>query len=149
MDTRDLIQEREDAKEYILAEFNDRFNDRFIYSEIEDFEELEAYLDDEASKGLTEEEREDFFEYMADEYNAIREIDELEEEIYSREFENGIHLIEEDVFEDYVEEFVKDCGYIPKDLPSWIEIDWETTADNMRNDYSEVEFRGETYLYID
>ena len=56
-------------------------------------------------------------------------------------------LIAEDDFEEYVEELVTDCGYISKDLPSWIEIDWKATANNVRQDYSEVDFRGTTYLY--
>ena len=55
--------------------------------------------------------------------------------------------IEEDDFEDYCEELVIDCGYIPKDFPSWIEIDWEATASNMKQDYSELDYQGITYLF--
>ena len=44
------------------------------------------------------------------------------------------------------QELLVDCGYIPKDLPSWIVIDWEETADNLKIDYMEVSLMGETYL---
>lgn len=52
-------------------------------------------------------------------------------------------------FEDYCEELVTDCGYISRDFPMWIEIDWTATANNVKRDYSEVEFRGESFLYRD
>lgn len=38
-----------------------------------------------------------------------------------------------------------DIGYLPKDLPSWIEIDWNATAYNVRQDYDSVEYQGDTY----
>lgn len=57
----------------------------------------------------------------------------------------GETFIHEDYFEDYAEEFIVDCGYIPADLPSWIVIDWKETADNLKQDYGTYSFRGETY----
>jgi hypothetical protein len=142
IDTRDLIEERDNHYEMILNEFNDRFN-----MELDEFSDIETFLDDEASESITKEDREEFFEYMADEYNSIREIDELESYISSREFDYGLTLIPEDDFEEYAEDLITDCGYISKDLPGWIEIDWEATANNIKVDYGEVDFRGETYLF--
>jgi hypothetical protein len=142
IDTRDLIEERDNHYEMILNEFNDRFN-----MELDEFSDIETFLDDEASECITKEDREEFFEYMADEYNSIREIDELESYISSREFDYGLTLIPEDDFEEYAEDLITDCGCISKDLPGWIEIDWEATANNIKVDYREVEFRGETYLF--
>lgn len=75
-----------------------------------------------------------------------KEIDDLKatiEEIGSDE----VTLIPEDEFKEYVQDLCEDCGYISKDFPSWIEIDWDGTADNVRGDYNEVEFEGTTYLY--
>jgi hypothetical protein len=144
IDTRDLIKERDNHYETILNEFNDRFN-----TELDEFSDIEKFLDDEASECITNEDREEFFEYMSDEYNSIIEIDELESDISSREWGYGLTLIPENDFEDFVEQDLKDCGYISKDLPSWIEIDWEATSDNVKQYYSEVNFRGETYLYRD
>ena len=144
IDTRDLIEERDNHYETILNEFNDRFN-----TELDEFSDIETFLDDEASECITKEDREEFFEYMADEYNSIREIDELESDMSSREWSYGINMIPEDDFEDYAKDLVEYCGYISKDFPSWIEIDWEATSNNIKQDYSEVNFRGETYLYRD
>jgi hypothetical protein len=56
-------------------------------------------------------------------------------------------LIEEDDFDEYCKELLEDCGYISKDFPVWIEIDWDATANNVRQDYQEVEFRGTNYLF--
>jgi hypothetical protein len=51
------------------------------------------------------------------------------------DWEYGETLISEDEWVDYVKELLSDCGYIPKDLPDFIEIDWDTTADNVAVDY--------------
>ncbi len=48
---------------------------------------------------------------------------------------HGETLIEVDYFSEYVKELLKDCGYIPKNLPQWIAIDWEKTAENVAQDY--------------
>ena len=130
IDTRDLIEERDNLKEQILDDFNDRFN-----TELESFDEIGTYLDDD-----------DFKSYWEDEYQQIEAINEIEDEV-GGEFEDGCLLIEEDYFEDHVEDMLVDCGYIPKDLPSWIEIDWEATAENVKQDYSELEYKGDTYYF--
>lgn len=61
------------------------------------------------------------------------------------DWEYGETLIHEDYFEVYVEELVRDLGYLPDEVPGWISIDWSETADNMRVDYTSFEFRGATY----
>ena len=62
------------------------------------------------------------------------------------DWEYGVTLIEEDYFEDHCREELTDCGYISSDLPSFIYIDWKTTTDEMRMNYSEVDVDGYTYL---
>ena len=141
IDTRDLIEERDNLKEQILDDFNDRFN-----TELDDFDEIETYLNDEASENIDEEERDNFKSYWEDELVQIIEIDKVEYEVGS-EFKYGCTLIEEDDFEDYVKDMLIDCGYISKDFPTWIEIDWEATAENVRQDYSELEYKGDTYYF--
>lgn len=133
LDSRDLIQERDDLKEEIL----NNFNECFPQYEVETFENIL----------FDEEEIESWREYWEDELQTIEEIDDLENEISNSEWDYGLILIPEKDFEDYVRELITDCGYISNDFPSWIEIDWETTAENVKADYSEVEFRGETYYY--
>jgi hypothetical protein len=56
-------------------------------------------------------------------------------------------LIRESYFTNYAREMLEDCGTIPRDLPSWVIIDWEATADNVQVDYTPVEIDGITYWY--
>ena len=56
-----------------------------------------------------------------------------------------VTLIRDDYFEEYARELVEDCGYIAKDFPSWIEVDWKATARNVRMDYTSVEYGDVTY----
>ena len=130
IDTRDLIEERDNLKGQILKDFNDRFN-----TELESFDEIGTYLDDD-----------DFKSYWEDEYQQIEAINEIEDEV-GGEFTYGCLLIEEKDFEDYVEVLLVDCGYISKDFPTWIEIDWSATAENVKQDYSELEYKGDTYYF--
>lgn len=58
-----------------------------------------------------------------------------------------ITLIRDSYFVDYCEELVSDIGDLPREIPAYIAIDWEKTADNLRVDYSCVEYDGVEYLY--
>lgn len=58
-----------------------------------------------------------------------------------------VTLISERTFEDHVRELLEDCGTIPKDLPWFVAIDWETTAQHVQGDYTPVEIDGTTYWY--
>jgi len=68
-----------------------------------------------------------------------------EAEGYAADWHHGEILIRDDYFTDYAREMLEDCGTIPRDLPSWVEIDWEATARNVRMDYAAVDFDGVTY----
>ena len=142
IDTRNLEEKRNELKESILDDFNDKFN-----TEFDDFDDvILERLDSEDFVYLDREAIEEFKIYWEDEYTEIEEINNIENEV-DNEFSYGCTLIDEDDFEDYTEELLIDCGYISKDFPSWIEIDWEATANNVRQDYSELEYRGTTYLF--
>ena len=56
-----------------------------------------------------------------------------------------IQAIHEDNWVEYVREMLEDGGDIPKDLPSYIAIDWQDTADNIAVDYTQIELDGTTY----
>lgn len=58
-----------------------------------------------------------------------------------------VTLVCDSHFTDYARELLEDCGTVPADLPSWVEIDWEATARNVRVDYTPVEIDGLTYWY--
>lgn len=133
-DTRDLQTEREELKQQILDSF------------LEEFPQYEDMTESFEDIRFEEEEIENWKDGWYTELEVIEEIDKLEDEIGS-EFEYGVTLIEEDEFEDYCQELLEDAGYISKDFPSWIIIDWDATCDNMREDYSELTFGGTSYLY--
>lgn len=58
-----------------------------------------------------------------------------------------VTLVRDSYFTTYARELLEECGTIPRDLPSWIEIDWEATARNVRIDYTPVDINGRTYWY--
>lgn len=55
------------------------------------------------------------------------------------------HLINEDYFEAYMDDMLEDCGYIPRDLPSFLIITIDYDA--LKIDYSDIEIDGNTFLY--
>ena len=54
--------------------------------------------------------------------------------------------IHEDYFAEYIKEFVQDT-WDAVDMPDFIfnNIDWDAVADDLRVDYTELSFMGETY----
>ena len=58
-----------------------------------------------------------------------------------------VTLVRDSYFTYYAREMLEDCGTIPRDLPTWVEIDWDATARNVRVDYTPVEIDGSTYWY--
>jgi hypothetical protein len=58
-----------------------------------------------------------------------------------------VTLIRDDYFTRYAQELVEDIGDLPNGLPSYIEVDWEATARNIRMDYTFTEFHGVTYWF--
>ena len=135
MDSRDLEQRKEELKQQVLDSFLETFPQ--YKDTTEDFDDII----------FEEEEIQSWKEDWLGEIEEITDIEKLRDEVDYREWKSGIYFFEEKDFEEYCEELIKDCGYISRNFPSWIEIDWEATTNNMRQDYSEVEFRGETYLY--
>jgi hypothetical protein len=62
------------------------------------------------------------------------------------EWDAGETLINRSYFVEYVEEMCKDIGAIPRNIPSYIEIDWEATAANIETDYTSGYWDGEEFL---
>ncbi len=134
LDTRDLIKKREELKEKI-------FNNFLAY-----FPQYEDMTDSYDDILMDEEEIQDWKEGWSEEINHIEEIDSIEDEIGS-DFDYETTLIDKNDMEEYVKDLLEDLGYIPKDFPSWIEIDWSSTTDNVMQDYSEVTYQGTEYFY--
>ena len=84
-----------------------------------------------------------FRDYYEDYYRAV---DDLGEDIVNAFIEvfyiESIGNIEESYQgqmsgSEFAEQIASDCGYVRGDLPSWIEIDWEESWDNLSYDYCE------------
>lgn len=67
---------------------------------------------------------------------------------YVTDWEYGAHFITEEYFVEYVKDMLNDCGTIPRDLPDYVAIDWEETADNLKCDYADAEFNGISYYVL-
>ena len=90
----------------------------------------------------------DFREYY-ETYNRLVDdygqnlVDEFIEDFYVSTIENfeDMYQGQYDSGADFAKQIATDCGYIKSyqgDLPSWIEIDWEKTWDNLSYDYTEL-----------
>jgi hypothetical protein len=58
-----------------------------------------------------------------------------------------VTLIRDSHFVDYCKELVVDIGDLPNDIPDYLCINWEGTANNLQVDYASVEWDGVTYWY--
>lgn len=128
---------------------------------IERYEELESERDSFfEDRGLPDSEHGNAHNIIWEEWEKSDEAKELQQlqDILDELKGNGgdeqwqgdwypVTLINSDYFTEYTEELLKDCGYIPKDLPSWIELDWEKTADNVKVDYTTIDIDDETFYY--
>ena len=74
---------------------------------------------------------EDYGQNLVDEFAENFDVDSVDhfEDIYQGQYNSGA---------DFAEQIATDCGYITRDLPSWIEIDWQKTWDNLSYDYTEL-----------
>ena len=122
----------------------------------ERYEELKAELD-KLEETLDEAEAPEDIVAAQLELDAWREenerefddLDGLDSEVggLGRLADNEPILINDSHFAEYAEELCEDCGYISSGFPSWIEIDWEATADNLKADYASADLGGEMFWY--
>lgn len=142
LDTRDL-QDRLDELQKLKEALEDARTDVDELLAIDASEKTESWESDLSEARDTLEQAET--EFSSDEQDELTELEALSEEV--SEWSSGNQLIPEDDFEDYCKELCEDIGDIPRDFPSYIVIDWESTAQNLKADYSEIEYQGTTYLY--
>lgn len=136
IDSRDVIARIEELQELAdaVSEAQEAF-DNLVDPDGPEIECAEAALD--AAK-------EAFDDELHQELVSLKELAE-EASGYAADWQYGEALIRDSYFTDYARELLEDCGDLPKDLPHYIEIDWEATARNIRMDYTAVEFDGVTY----
>ena len=107
---------------------------------IERIEALESEVEDAEADEQTAGTVDDLKEELA----ALKALAE-EAQGYSEDWRHGTALIRDTYFTEYVEELCKDVGDVPKEIPWYIVIDWEATAEHIKQDYTEVDFNGVSY----
>jgi len=121
----------------------------------------EAYTDAQDDEDTTEAQCDELGDELAAARMALREWQEsweaeelakltafrAEVQDGTSEWIHGETLIRESYWVEYVQELLADIGDIPRDLPGYVVIDWEATADNIKADYSEADFDGITYYF--
>ena len=122
-------QMQEETQE-LLDEYNELYN--WEYNEmcefIENYGETELQTYYETYHKLCE----DYDQRLVDEFAEHYDIDTVEhfEEMYQGQYDSGA---------EFAEMIASDCGYISRDMPSWIEIDWQKTWDNaLSYDYTQI-----------
>ena len=80
----------------------------------------------------------DYGQLVVDEFIEEFDTDAIEhfEDMFQGQYNSG---------GDFAEQIATDCGYVTRELPSWIEIDWQKTWDNaLSYDYTEI---GNGYIF--
>ena len=113
----------EETKELLEDVINEELALEFIEEHGEDkfaeyYEQYEALVE-EYNQGLVDGYIEDYF------VDAVQYF----EDSYQGEYESGA---------EFAEQMTSDCGYISRDMPSWVEIDWAATWENLSYDYHEI-----------
>jgi uncharacterized protein (UPF0335 family) len=137
----------EDFEEASFSNSDDVIDSRDVIKRIEYLNDFLADLPDD----VTEETYDPLEDRNGNRNDAIQErikLRELEDEAsnYAPDWRYGETLIRESYWPTYAEEMVKDIGDMPKEIPAYVVIDWEATANNLKVDYTEVDFDGVTYL---
>ena len=123
---KDEIKEAEDIPYKVISPEAAKEYEEELEDLVKELEELESDFD-------------------ADEREELNELENMESEI--PEWRHGGTLIPERDWVEYCEELCKDIGDLPQNIPGYLVIDWEATAENIKADYSEIEYQGTTYLY--
>ena len=158
IDSRDVIKRYNDLKDekddLVLAvanwhEEHDEEHDELLNTQVpltEEEDDRRNVLTDELA--TLQEALDDWEDDNADELKVLEKLNE-EGESNTSEWVHGVTMIRESHWKEYAQELAEDIGDMPKDLPNWIVSDWEATADNLKADYSEVDYDGVTYLVRD
>lgn len=148
-----------------ISNSDDMINSRNIIARIEELVDEQETLESavtEAEEALNEEgiesdEHAARQDALNDAESALREWDGADElkalqtladeaEGYTDDWRHGAVLIADHYFTEYCQELITECGDLPRDLPRHLVIDWDATAENLKADYTEVDFEGTPYF---
>ena len=115
-ETKELIDELvADGNDYdVLEDFIKEHGESYFQSYIEDY--LQAI--------------EEYDEQVVESFLEIFDIDSIGSlsDSYQGQFDSGA---------DFAQNLAEDCCMVPRDMSSWIEIDWKASWDNLDYDYVE------------
>ena len=121
-------QMQEETQE-LLDEYNETYD--WSYNDMVDF--IKEYGEDKFREYYEQYETlvSDYGRGLVDEYIEYYFLDAIDhfEDAYSGEYESGA---------EFAEQMVSDMGYVNNNIPSWVEIDWQATWDNLSDDYTEI-----------
>ena len=122
-------QMQEETQE-LLDEYNELYNWEYndMCDFIENYGETEFLTYYETYHRLVD----DYGQNLVDEFAQEFDVDSVEhfEEMYQGQYDSGA---------EFAEMIASDCGYVSRDMPHWIEIDWEKTWDKaLSYDYIEI-----------
>ena len=142
-DVIDRIRELESERELLIDALDEA---RHIANNPEEGDDLPAL--EEAV--LTAEEELRDWDNDSDQGGELQMLRALADEAeHCGDWDHGATLIHEDFFIEYCQEMLQDIGDLPREIPHYIVIDWEATADNLKADYSEVTYGDQTYYIRD
>ena len=146
LDTRDLYKRQCELQSLCDAvkDASDELAAHRALARPEDEAEAEEY--DREIENLEEAHSGALAEFGDEEREELEELDNLESEVGS-EWMHGETMIPEHRFNEYAEELAADtCDMKRADVWPFRHIDWEAASDELKQDYSEVEYQGATYL---
>lgn len=132
IDSRDVIENIKELQGSIEAEILKTFEELPEDVDLDNADKVEQDLE-----GVCNQEQGDLVA-------LLRLRDQVEN--YTSEWRYGVTLVRGSYFHSYAEEYAKDVGLISSDA-AWPgkHIDWDAAADELRQDYAEVDFDGEPY----
>ena len=128
--TRLPTGQMQEETQQTLDEYNELYN--WEYNDMCDF--IENYGETEFLTYYETYHRlcEDYGQNLVDEFANHFDVDTVEhfEDMYQGQYDSGA---------EFAEMIASDCGYVSRDMPSWIEIDWQKTWDNaLSYDYTQI-----------
>lgn len=137
IDSRDVIAR--------ISELTDERDD--LRQAIDDAEEV-ADVDDPKSMEAAKAARIALGEWEeSDEGLELAALLSLQEDAEGGDWEYGETLIKDDYFTEYAEELARDIGAVDRDTDKWPynHIDWEAAAEELKQDYTCVNYDGVDY----
>ena len=128
--TRLATGQMQEETQELLDEYNELYNWEYndMCDFIENYGETEFLTYYETYHRLVD----DYGQNLVDEFAQEFDVDSVEhfEDMFQGQYNSG---------GDFAEQIPTDCGYVTRELPHWIEIDWEKTWDKaLSYDYTEL-----------